>query len=336
MQTEKHKETYASAGVQIKKAEAFVERIKASARRNGHVQMWKGAGSYAAIHAITAETAVAVTTDGVGTKLLVAHALQKFDTLGVDLVAMCANDLICVGARPNLFLDYFAVGRLDDQIADDVIKGIVDGCDHAGMLLAGGETAEMPGVYAPEHFDLAGFAVGSVTKAQLITGEQIRPGDKVIAVSSTGIHSNGLSLARRVLPESEWSEILTPTAIYVRPVIELLDRFTSRVKGLAHITGGGWRNALRLNDKVGYSITTPPPVPSVFEKIGRTVEKEEMYKTFNMGMGLAIVVDRVDGEMLEIFQKAGYGALLAGEVTDREGVVEISGCDFVLKDKLKD
>ncbi len=335
MHQEKEKETYASSGVQIGKAEAFVERIKNSARRQGHVEMWKAGGSYAAVYAIAGETAVAVTTDGVGTKLLVGHALKRFDTLGIDLVAMCANDLICVGARPNLFLDYFAVGQLNDQIADDIIKGIVDGCDQAGMLLAGGETAEMPGVYEADHFDLAGFAVGSVTRSQLITGEKIKPGDKVIAVSSTGIHSNGLSLARRVLPESQWEDILTPTAIYVKPVVQLLDQCQGAIHGMAHITGGGWRNLLRLNDKVGFFIEEPPVIPAIFEKIGRAVEQEEMYKTFNMGMGFALLVEEVDPVMLDVFARAGYTAIIAGEVTDRAGVVEISGFDFVLKEKLK-
>lgn len=336
MQQEKQKETYASSGVQIKKAEAFVERIKSSARRQGHLEMWEAAGSYAAVYGMAGDTAVAVTTDGVGTKLLVGHALQKFDTLGIDLVAMVANDLICVGARPSLFLDYFAVGRLNDTIADAIITGIVTGCDQAGMILAGGETAEMPGVYEADHFDLAGFAVGSVTRQQLITGNRIKPGNKVIAVSSTGIHSNGLSLARKILPQHEWKEILTPTAIYVKPVVELLDKHAETVHGIAHITGGGWRNLLRLNDAVGFQVAKPPVVPDVLQKIGQQVDSEEMYKTFNMGMGLAVIVESEDATLLDIFAQAGYTATFAGEVTDRAGVVEISGFDFVLKEKLKD
>lgn len=336
MQQEKQKETYASSGVQINKAEAFVERIKNSARRQGHLSLWPAAGSYAAVYEMAPELAVAVTTDGVGTKILVGHALRKYDTLGIDLVAMCANDLICVGARPSLFLDYLAVGKLNDEIADALISGIVEGCDQAGMLLAGGETAEMPGVYQDDHFDLAGFAVGNVTKSQLITGDKIRPGNKVIALASTGIHSNGLSLARKVLPQSEWSGILTPTAIYVKPVVQLLDKFAERVNGLAHITGGGWRNLLRLSSTAGFAITNPPAVPDIFERIGRAVEKDELYKTFNMGMGMAVIVDSVTDEMLNIFEQAQIKATVAGEVTDRAGVIEVSGLDFVLREKLKD
>ena len=330
------KETYASSGVQIKKAEAFVERLKSSARRTEHQQMWRGAGGYASVYGMTADTAVAVTTDGVGTKVLVAHALQKFDTLGIDLVAMCANDLICVGATPNLFLDYFAVGKLNDQVADDIIAGIVEGCDRAGMILAGGETAEMPGVYEPEHFDLAGFAVGSVTKSGLITGERLSAGQKVIAVASTGIHSNGLSLARKVVPESQWADLLVPTAIYVKPVLQLLNSFPGKVTGIAHITGGGWRNLLRLSPSVGFAIAKPPAVPDSLELIAQSVDRAEMYKTFNMGMGLAIIVDSQEQSMVDIFEQAGHKAAFAGEVTDRAGVVEISGFDFVLEDKLKD
>lgn len=332
----KLKETYASSGVQIKKAEAFVERIKSKAKRNQHQQMWRGAGGYASVYGMTEDTAVAVTTDGVGTKLLVAHALGKFDTLGIDLVAMCANDLICVGATPNLFLDYFAVGKLNDKVADDIIAGIVEGCDRAGMILAGGETAEMPGVYEPDHFDLAGFAVGSVNKSSLITGEKIKAGQQVIAVASTGIHSNGLSLARKVLPESQWADILEPTAIYVKPVLQLLSRFPDKVTGIVHITGGGWRNLLRLQPSVGFRITRPLAVPDSLRRIADSVDTAEMYKTFNMGMGLAITVDSDDESMLDIFKEAGHHAAFAGEVSDRAGVVEISGFDFVLEDKLKD
>jgi phosphoribosylformylglycinamidine cyclo-ligase len=246
------KETYAASGVQIDKAESFVERIKSTARRPGHAKMWQAAGGYAAVYPLTEDRAVAVTTDGVGTKLLVANELQRYDTIGIDLVAMCANDLICVGATPNLFLDYYAIGLLDDKLSDAIITGIVEGCDRAGMILAGGETAEMPGLYQAGHYDLAGFAVGSVNKSQLLSGENLKPGQKLIGVASTGIHSNGLSLARRVVPKDEWDLLLEPTAIYVKPAVEALAK--ASVKGMAHITGGGWRNLLRLNEQVGFKI----------------------------------------------------------------------------------
>src|SRR5262249_14728288 len=171
------------------------------------------------------------------------------DTLGIDLVAMCANDLVCVGATPTVFLDYFATGTLDDDIADGLIAGIVEGCDQAGMILAGGETAEMPGLYRQGHFDLAGFAVGNVTKDRLITGDKVRAGQTVIGMASSGIHSNGLSLARKVLPDDQdtMEKLLTPTIIYSSAVSSALAVHASNITGIAHITGGGWRNLFRLN-----------------------------------------------------------------------------------------
>src|SRR6185369_2539834 len=206
--------TYAQAGVNIAKAEAFVERLKKQSRREGHKDLWKGAGGYAAIIPIGDDIGMALTTDGVGTKLLIALELNKLETIGIDLVAMCANDLICVGAKPSGFLDYYATSKLDDRMADDLIKGIVEGCDQADMLLVGGETAELPDLYEGKHFDIAGFAAGLVRRDELLTGESIQPGDKLINVASTGIHSNGLSLARKVLTDKKWKEeLLTPTAI---------------------------------------------------------------------------------------------------------------------------
>jgi phosphoribosylformylglycinamidine cyclo-ligase len=327
------KETYAASGVQIDKAESFVERIKSTARRPGHAKMWQAAGGYAAVYPLTEDRAVAVTTDGVGTKLLVANELQRYDTIGIDLVAMCANDLICVGATPNLFLDYYAIGLLDDKLSDAIITGIVEGCDRAGMILAGGETAEMPGLYQAGHYDLAGFAVGSVNKSQLLSGENLKPGQKLIGVASTGIHSNGLSLARRVVPKDEWDLLLEPTAIYVKPAVEALAK--ASVKGMAHITGGGWRNLLRLNEQVGFKIEKRLPVPQVFSVIGKSVEEEELYKTFNMGMGLGVIAEEKDCEkIIEIFGSAGFRAQLVGELTDEAGTIRISGLDFVLRDKL--
>ena len=174
--------TYSAAGVNIEKAERFVDRLKSKARRAEHAGLWKAAGGYAAVVPIDHDLGMALTTDGVGTKLLLAIELNKLGTIGIDLVAMCANDLICVGATPTSFLDYFATPKLDDAQADAIIEGIVEGCDQAGMLLVGGETAELPGLYAEKHFDLAGFAAGTVNKQNLITGDGIAPGNIVIGV----------------------------------------------------------------------------------------------------------------------------------------------------------
>ena len=327
--------SYAAAGVDIAAADRFVERLKLAARRPGHDRLWKGAGGYAAVYPLTerGDEAVAVTTDGVGTKLLVAERIGRHDTIGIDLVAMCANDLICVGARPTLFLDYLAVGRLQPAVADAIIAGIVAGCDQAGMLLAGGETAEMPGVYEEGRYDLAGFAVGSVRKGELLTGERIRPGQSLVAVAASGIHSNGLSLARRVIGEDSphYGSLMTPTAIYVKPALAALSTHPGRVTGIAHITGGGWLNLLRLNDDVGYHIDAVPALPPTLEEIGRHVGEDEMYRTFNMGMGLAVVVDGDPEPVVEAFQAYGQKAFVAGEVTAKKQVISIQGKAFVLK-----
>lgn len=334
------KETYASAGVNVGQAELFVERLKGRSRRSGHQNLWKAAGGYACIYPVSEDVGMAFTTDGVGTKLLLAIEESRFETIGIDLAAMCANDLICVGARPALFLDYFAVGKLDDNQSDAIIEGIVQGCDLAGMILAGGETAEMPGLYADRHFDLAGFAAGQVSRQSLLTGEAIGAGQKVIGVASSGIHANGLSLARRILAKLTDSSaqemrhgLLEPTAIYVKPVLETLQTYANSISGIAHITGGGWRNTLRLNPKVGLEITAPLPVSPIFQSIGSHVEEEEMYKTFNMGMGLVVIASSSEEEICEVFRKHGFDSKVVGEVTDEAGVVRITGFDFTLKDK---
>ena len=328
------KETYANSGVQIDRAESFVERIKAKALRPDHAKMWKGGGGYAAVYPLDKERAVAVTTDGVGTKLLVANELKKYDTIGIDLVAMVANDLICVGATPLVFLDYYAVGHLEDELSDMLIDGIVEGCDRAGMILAGGETAEMPGLYQKGHYDLAGFAMGKISADRLITGQAVRPGQKLIGIAASGIHSNGLSLARRVVPREKWHLLLEPTAIYARPSVEAFSKCAGKITGMAHITGGGWRNLLRLSDGVGFYIRRRPPLPEIFSLMSAFVEEEEMFKTFNMGMGLGIIsLPESVTEIIQIFQDAGHTCMEIGEVTDEAGTVRIESCQFILKDK---
>lgn len=323
--------TYAAAGVNIEQAERFVDRLKSRAKRPEHQQLWKGAGGYASVVPIDDELAMALTTDGVGTKLLVALEFDQLKTIGIDLVAMCANDLVCVGATPLSFLDYYATPKLDDKQADAIIDGIVEGCDQAGILLVGGETAELPGLYAEKHFDLAGFAAGRVRKSELLTGEDITPGDTVIGVASTGIHSNGLSLARKVFLEGNpfREKLLVPTAIYVKPVVQVLQRFPQSARGIAHITGGGWRNLLRLNDNIGFDITNPLPLPPILKEMMKHVAVEEMYKTFNMGMGMALTVKSGASEIIEIFAQHGWTAQVVGTVTDRKSVVEIDAAPHV-------
>jgi phosphoribosylformylglycinamidine cyclo-ligase len=326
------KQSYAQAGVDIHRAEAFVERLKLNAKRQGHKKLWPALGGYAAILELSTTSGMAFTTDGVGTKLLVAHELKKYDTIGIDLVAMCANDLICVGAKPEIFLDYYAVGQLEDNQADQIMTGIIEGCDQTGMLLIGGETAELPGLYEPGHYDLAGFAAGRVESHHLMSADKIKPGQSLIGVSSSGIHSNGFSLARRVLGTKEeyLKELLKPTALYVNAVNEVQSTLTASLTGMAHITGGGWRNLLRLNENVGYYIEDPLPVPDIFKTIGKEVELLEMYKTFNMGLGLALIVQDNVEQVISILKSNGHHAKKIGVVTDKAMSIECKGLPFKL------
>lgn len=315
--------TYAEAGVDIHKAEAFVTRLKHSAHRDGHKRLWRGAGGYASVYPTSDGQAVALTTDGVGTKLLLALEQNKFDTIGIDLVAMCANDLLCVGARPVAFLDYYATGKLDENVSDALLAGIIDGCDQAGMLLVGGETAELPDLYDKGHFDLAGFAMGTVSRESLITGEHIKPGDKLIGVGSSGIHSNGLSLARKLIGSDNplRKELLVPTQIYCKPFVRLLERLPGAIRGVAHITGGGWTNITRPNVTVGYVLENHMPVPTVMEEMAKNVSATEMYKTFNMGMGLCIMTQDKDvDDVLKTIAECDLPAMVVGEVVKKPGL----------------
>ena len=315
--------TYAAAGVNIEAGEDFVDRLKKVAHRDAHKSMWRGAGGYASIMPVTDDIGVALTTDGVGTKLLLACEQNSLETIGIDLVAMCVNDLVCVGATPTAFLDYYATSKLVASHADALIKGIVEGCDQADIPLVGGETAEMPDLYSGNHFDVAGFAVGTVQKSALLTGETIKPGDSLVGIASSGIHSNGLSLARKIYTgEADRKALLTPTMIYVKPAKKILQNRDLQVNGIAHITGGGWRNLLRLNPSVGFEITSALPVPHIFEGIAAEVAAEEMYKTFNMGMGLAVITSRPDA-VVAVFKEFGFQAKTIGKVTAQAGLVKI-------------
>jgi phosphoribosylformylglycinamidine cyclo-ligase len=315
--------TYEAAGVNIALGERFVERIKTLSKRPNHQKLLRGAGGYAAVYPVTPERLIALTTDGVGTKVLLAHQFNRHHGIGIDLVAMCANDLICVGAKPTLFLDYYATGRLLLETGVELIEGILDGCDQAGMLLVGGETAEMPNVYEASQYDLAGFALGELAVENLLTGDKIQPGQKLIGLPTSGIHSNGLSLARKLMTtDEELESLLTPTQIYVQPVMSALERFGNTITGVAHITGGGWRNLFRLNETVGFEITHPLPILPIFETIlAKGIPLEEAYKTFNMGMGMVLIVSSREMEIVQHLNDAGLEAQLVGEVTDAAGML---------------
>lgn len=250
-------------------------------------------------------------TDGVGTKLLIAQKLNKHDTVGIDLVAMNVNDILCCGAKPLFFLDYIACGKVKPRVLQQVVKGIAEGCLQAGCSLIGGETAEMPGMYGPDEYDLAGFSVGVVEKDKIINGASIKEGDSVIGLPSRGFHSNGYSLVRKVLSTAQQKrmarEILAPTRIYVKEVSAILERF--KIKGMAHITGGAYYEKLTKilpKEKCFKIFKGSWPVPKIFsivQKNGR-IDASEMYRTFNMGIGFALVVDRRDLSSIQSFLRA--------------------------------
>jgi phosphoribosylformylglycinamidine cyclo-ligase len=266
--------------------------------------------------------ALAMHTDGVGTKVLVAQALRRFDTVGIDCVAMNANDVVCTGAEPVALVDYIALEREDDALVAALLKGLVEGANQAGCAIVGGETAIMPDVIKGENgtgFDLAATCLGVVEKAKIITGERMKPGDAVIALRSSGIHSNGLTLARKVLgtDKAVLKELLTPTAIYVKPVLEAARRLD--VRGIAHITGGAFSKASRITERAGVGMLLQmPKMPAIFSKIRDAgVSNAEMYRTFNCGIGMLVAVPQSDAR--DAVRLLG-DAFVAGSVTKERGI----------------
>lgn len=337
--------TYADAGVDIEAGNKAVHLMKDAVRstfRPGVLTDIGGFGGFFALNKDKYREPVLVSgTDGVGTKLRVAMLTDRHDTVGIDAVAMCVNDILVQGAEPLFFLDYLAVGRLVPEQVAAIVSGVAEGCRQAGCALIGGETAEMPGFYGPEEYDIAGFAVGVVERSRIIDGRGIVPGDLVIGLPSSGLHSNGYSLARKVLLEvagygveqylerlgrTVGEEMLEPTRIYVKAVLPLLNRFN--IKGLAHITGGGLtENVPRvLPEGTGVEFRLGSwPVPPVFELIRDTgnVAAGEMLRTFNMGIGLVAVVAReeADAVMADLSDR-GEASYLIGQVV--EGKREVS------------
>lgn len=316
--------SYRSAGVDIDAGNELVRRIQAL---NPSIGGFSGLVPFGDSYLVAG-------TDGVGTKLKLAFDMNKHDTVGIDLVAMSVNDIITSGAKPLFFLDYFATGKLEVATAEQVIKGIVDGCTQANCQLLGGETAEMPGFYADGEYDLAGFAVGSVQKDKVIDGSRIAAGDVVLGLPSSGIHSNGFSLVRKVLEKSgrslldiaPWSEqsfgltLLTPTVIYVSAVLDLIKKVD--VKGLVHITGGGFpENIPRVVPKglATKIFRSSWDIPPVFQWIQQTggIEDDEMFRTFNMGVGLVAVVSSND---VDAALDANSDLFVLGEIVEGAGV----------------
>lgn len=333
--------TYRDAGVDIEAGDELVRRIKPLARSTHSEHVLGAIGGFAGLCSIPSdiEDPVLVSgTDGVGTKLKLAFELERHDTIGIDLVAMCVNDIITVGARPLFFLDYFATSKLDVDRAEAVLEGIAEGCRRARCALLGGETAELPGFYAAGEYDLAGFAVGVVSRKRIIDGSAVRPGDRLVGIASSGLHSNGFSLARRVLfggepagsvhdrfndRETLGEALLRPTKIYVEAAEIALKH---DVHAMCHITGGGLpENLPRVTPKgLGISIDSdswsPDPLFDLIRRRGNVADSE-MRRTFNMGVGFVMVVspERSD-RLVQALDAIGEHAFVMGEITEHEGV----------------
>ena len=334
---------YEKAGVSLEAGYESVRRIRKHIDKTRRPGMMGGIGSFGGLFDLSVlnmkEPVLVSGTDGVGTKLKLAMMMNKHDTIGQDAVAMCVNDIIAQGAQPLFFLDYIAVGKNSPEKIEQIVKGVADGCVLANCALVGGETAEMPDMYGEEDYDIAGFAVGAVEKSDIITGEHTRPGDVVIGLASSGVHSNGFSLVRKIvlkdhqldlntkfdeLQDSLGNTLLTPTRIYVRPVLAVLKQI--HVHGIAHITGGGFdENMPRcLNAGLGIRIRqgswTIPPVFDVLQRLSG-MDRRQMFNVFNMGIGMILVVDRADEKQtLDVLRQQGETAWTIGEVVEGEGI----------------
>jgi phosphoribosylformylglycinamidine cyclo-ligase len=324
---------YRQSGVDTELADQFVDRIKKLVGKTYDARTVAAVGGFAALYKMDDERFLASSTDGVGTKLKLAIETDTHHTIGIDLVAMCVNDLLCTGAKPLFFLDYFATGKLSLQVGEKVLEGIVEGCLQSGMALLGGETAEMPGMYAPGDYDLAGFSVGEVYRQQLIDGSRLQAGDSLIGIASSGFHSNGFSLIRKLIDTEANSEkrmelkkaCLIPTRIYVKTISHLQKKLGSSLKGLAHITGSGLLNIPRINAAFGYHIDAWPAqkeLPIFMQEIltRSGLSDLELYRTFNMGVGMVIATDQPE-KCLSLLEGLGEKAWQLGKVQPGTGEI---------------
>jgi phosphoribosylformylglycinamidine cyclo-ligase len=330
--------TYKAAGVDIELKEALIPLFRKIARQTSHSHVLGGVGGFGAMIGLNGARemqypVLVAGTDSVGTKLNVAFMTGRHDTVGIDCVAMCVNDIICHGARPMFFLDYIGTGKLKKQVALDIVKGVARGCDLAGSSLVGGETAQLSGLYRAGEYDLAGFAVGVVERAKIPVPARIKPGDKVIGIASSGLHSNGYSLARKVVFDhaklkpgtrvaelgcTVADELLRPTLIYSRVTTELFDQF--KIKGLANITGGGVleniprvlpENVTAVLERGSWKV---PPIFGLIQRLGK-VTQHEMDRTFNNGVGMAVIVPPADVDgVLAHLRRRKFQASLIGEI----------------------
>lgn len=333
-------DVYKDAGVDVEKGYEAVERMKKHIAKTTRPEVLGGIGAFAGLFELTSfnykEPVMVSGTDGVGTKLKLAFQLDKHDSVGIDLVAMCVNDIVAQGARPLFFLDYIGCGKNEPAMIEQIVAGISTGCVTAGAALIGGETAEMPGMYEDNEYDLAGFVVGIAEKSKLVTGESIKAGDVVIGLPSSGIHSNGYSLVRKIVENLDLSEtyegltlplgetLLTPTKIYAKTVGAVLD--TCHVKGISHITGGGfYENFPRmLTSGLGVELDRASwNVPEVFTFLQEkgNISDKDMFGVFNMGIGMALVVSETEAEkVLNALHKNDEKASVIGSVIENEGV----------------
>lgn len=325
--------TYEEAGVDVAAVERSQESMGKLIRATHRATTAHGFGHYAGLVEIPGGRLLATHTDGVGTKVLIANMMERYDTVGIDCIAMNVNDVICVGARPVSFVDYIAASQNNQRIFEALASGLVEGAKTADVPIVGGETAIMPDLFSQGGFafDLAGMVTGLVDKDALILGADIVPGDVVVGAASSGLHSNGYTLARRILfPKFSihdrisgvgiiGEELLRPTTIYVRPVLEIIQK--CNVHGLAHITGGSFAKLTRLKH-IGYEIDSPPPVPPIMNLIAEQgVDDIEMYRTFNMGVGFCVVIPEAEaGSVLEAFGRHAIPSWVIGRITGKQGV----------------
>jgi phosphoribosylformylglycinamidine cyclo-ligase len=319
--------TYKKAGVDIDAADRFIRMIKPLVRAAGRPEVLGTIGGFSGLFkprlAGLKRPVLVSSTDGVGTKLLIAAMAGKYDTVGIDLVAMSVDDVVVLGAEPLFFLDYIAVGKVEPRVLVEIVRGVVRGCREARCALVGGETAELPGLYGPGKWDLAGFCVGLVDEPKIIDGRACRAGDALIGLASSGLHSNGYSLARKVFSAKEikaglWRDLLRPTRIYCTAILDVLK--TVRIKSMAHITGGGFYDNIPRVIPEGCGVRVEKgswPVPPIFRKIQKAgnVDEREMFRTLNMGIGMALAVAAGDADRtVALFAKRGHKAWIIGEI----------------------
>ncbi|WP_404451322.1 phosphoribosylformylglycinamidine cyclo-ligase [Virgibacillus necropolis] len=333
-------DAYREAGVDVEKGYQAVDLMKKHIAKTNRKEVLGGLGGFAGLFDLSGfsyqEPVLVSGTDGVGTKLKLAFQLDKHNSIGKDLVAMCVNDIVAQGARPLFFLDYIACGKNNPEMIEQIVAGVANGCVDAGAALIGGETAEMPGMYQDNEYDVAGFAVGIAEKSKLITGERIQAGDVVIGLPSSGIHSNGYSLVRKVVADLDLADsyqglskplgatLLEPTKIYAKPMSKLTKEID--IKGISHITGGGfYENIPRmlpagLGVEIDRTSWNTPEIFTFLQKQGN-ISDQDMFGVFNMGIGMAVVVDQDKADLaVDILQENGESAVVIGTVSEHEGV----------------